>query len=197
MSKCVSTSILGLVLIGLAAQPLYGVEEPPCCGAINSTARYGIHETPADPNSPLTFLITLSLMASAGDCTATGWAITTVEIRQIDPNSGPDTVWTQADPNVPTPDGLWWVNHADVASPQANEFVLPPHLVGTAIADDPNDADLEYDFVGVTYTPPAAPETPPYDVTAALDYALVRVGEEIPIGEGSAEPTEGDPPIAG
>jgi hypothetical protein len=196
MSKCRSISILGLVLIGLAAQPLYGTEEPPCVSAIHWTARYGIHETPADPNSPLAFLITLSLAASAGDCTATGWTITTLEIRQLDPNGGSDTVWTQADPNVPTPDGLWWVVHADVASPQASEFVLPPHLIGTATAVDPNDANLEYDFVGVAYTPPAAPESPPYAVTAATTFALRGEGAQPPIAIGEAEPTETDPPTS-
>ena len=190
MSRCVSCSILGLVLSGLAAQPLYGA----CSSAAHWTARYGIHETPADPNSPLAFLVTLSLTASAGDCTAIGWAITALEIVQVDPNGGPDTVWTQADPNVPTPDGLWWISHADGAHPQASEFVLPPYLVGTATAADPNDADLEYDFGGVKYTTPEPPESPPYTVTMASDYTLRRVGEQTPIATALADPTETDPP---
>jgi hypothetical protein len=140
------------------------------------------------------FLITLTLAASDGNCSATGWAITTLEIRQLDPNNGPDTVWTKADPNVPTADGLWWVNHASVANPHAGEFVLPPHLVGTATATDSNGTDLEYDFVGVTYTPPATPTSPPYAVTAATTYELRLVGEQTPIAEGSDDPTETDPP---
>ena len=110
------------------------------------------------------------------------------------PNGGPDTVWTQADPNVPTPDGLWWISHADGAHPQASEFVLPPYLVGTATAADPNDADLEYDFGGVKYTPPEPPESPPYTVTMASDYTLRRVGEQTPIATALADPTETDPP---
>lgn len=197
MQTRVSLSVLSLALVSLAPQQLYGVEEPPCLRAATHTVRYGIHETPADPNSPLTFLITLSLAASAGDCTATGWHIATIELRQVDPNAGPDTVWTHDDPNVSTPDGLWWVSHADVSSPQSSEFVLPPHLVGTAAAADPNDADLEYDIVGVAYTPPAAPESPPYAVTAATTFELHIVGEPTPIESDSDAPVEVDPPVHG
>jgi hypothetical protein len=186
-------SILGLLFIGLASQKLHAFE--PCVKPYHWTVRYWIHETPADPNSPVAFKIKLSLVSAAGDCTATGWEIAAIEIRQVDPNGGSDQVWTQNDPEVSTADGLWWINHADVSDPQSSEFVLPPHLMGIATAQDPNDADLRYELEGVTYRPPEPPGEAPYAVTAATNFELWLVGDPTPIKPGSDEPTETDPPM--
>ena len=110
------------------------------------------------------------------------------------PNGGPDKVWIQQDPEVSTPDGRWWVDHADVWSPQSSEFTRVPHLEGVATAQDPNDADLEYELEGSEYIPPSPPGSPPYAVTAALDSKLQLVNESTPLEEGSDEPADGDPP---
>jgi hypothetical protein len=184
--------VLVAALAGLAAQQAYGTD---CSRATTHVARYGIHETPSDPNSPLAFLVSLSLTASAGDCTETGWSITEIEVRQVGANGGSDRVWTERYPYVPTTDGLWWVSHADVASPQASEFALPPQLMGTAMAADSSYADLDYGFVGVAYASPIAPELPPYAVTGAATFEFQVEGDPTPIGDGDGEPTDGDPPI--
>ena len=183
--------IFGWAVIALAAPPLYA-DDPPCAPPQTWTVRYWVHETPADPNSPVTLKYELALTAVAGDCTATGWAVASIEIRQVDPLGGPDRVWAQNDPNVPTADGLWWVSHADVANPQSNEFVLPPNLVGIATAADPNDADLYYNIAGVAETPP---DPPSYQVAAVLSQELVLVGDQEAISADSGVPVDVDPPV--
>ena len=185
--------VVSVTLASLVCPQVYG-DGPACANAAGHTVRYGIHETPADPNSPMAFLVTLSLTARAGDCAKTGWSIDEIELRQVAANGGSDWVWTERNPHVSTEDGLWWVSHADVASPQSAEFVLPPHLVGAAVATDPNDPSLDYDFEGVTYTPPAAPELPPYPVTAATTFVFQVEGEPDPTETGESGPTEIDPP---
>lgn len=151
---------------------------------------YYIHETPTDPESDVTFTIAMYLAAGDRDGESVGWDI--VYIDFVQPGTGnPDTTWTEASPYVDSADGLWWIDHADGTFPDVAEFDMPPLLVGTAAADDPNDDDLEYDFEGVTYTTP--PGGDPYAHNVALTYFLALAPEPmVPLEEGDDEPVDID-----
>jgi hypothetical protein len=191
MNRHATSIVLGFTLVGLACPRLVAAD-PPCASLVSWTVRYWVHETPAEPNSPVVIKYTLFLEAAGGDCTATGWRIAALEVRHMDPNGGPERVWTHSNPNVPTEDGLWWVNHADVSSPESADFSLPPHLVGVAAAADPNDPDLQYDVVGVDDAPS---NPPPYTVTAVLRHVLTLVGSQVAIVQNMASGSELDPPL--
>ena len=180
------------------------------CLAINAPARgdfiacdqtlwYLIHQEPTNHQSDVVFIVRLKVQAEDSDADSVGWRIVAAEFRQPDVGGGPDTVWLEASPAVDSPDGLWWCDHADFLDLQLSEFVLPPLLVGTADAEDPGQADLDYSFEGVSYDPP--PGGPPYDPTAALNYVFTIVGEPEPEEEGDDEPgeidEENEPPIGG
>ena len=157
------------------------------------TVKYWTHADPNDPNSPVQFEIRLKLKNMDSDGDAIGWDVTELRVREYDPNGVLSRSWTDADPNVPTSDGLWWVSHADPNTPVDSEFTVPPHLIGTATANDTGYADLEYDIEGVESTP-----SPLYEVSANINYVFVEADEEEPTGSGSDEPTEvpttlGDP----
>ena len=158
---------------------------------------YKIHDDPDDPNSTVTFTIMLCLKKAETDGNSIGWDITGIRFRQPGEIGSASAVWIDSDPNVPTGDGLWWVEHADPDDPQLGEFDLPPHLVGTAMAADPDDDDLEYDFEGVSYTPPAGGA--PWDNTAGLNYGFTIEGESGGPGSSTDEPVEveddDDPPM--
>lgn len=152
------------------------------------TITYAIHETPTDPLSAVVFIVRLdaSAVVAGVDEDSIGWDITSATFTQ--PDAGGDTVWTVVDPALGTPDGLWWVDHADIHKPTLGEFVLPPALVGTANPADPLDDDLEYDLVGVSY-----PGRLPYNVTARLDYTFALAAEpETPIEDGQEDPVDVD-----
>ena len=158
------------------------------------TVSFWIHDDPSDPESEVTFKIKLSLTEDDSDGNSIGWDVTSIEFRQIH-DTGPDTVWVESSPSVPSGDGLWWVTHADPDDPQRDEFVMPPNLSGTAAAQDPNDDDLDYDFEGVTYIPPPPSGEPPGEVTAAMDhYFAAAIWPPIVIETGDDEPVELPPP---
>ncbi|MEE9296951.1 MAG: hypothetical protein V3W34_18560 [Phycisphaerae bacterium] len=153
----------------------------------DQTVEYRIHETPTDPKSAVVFVVRLELTAEDSAGYEVGWEITTAQFRQ--PGT-PDTTWTEDYPYVDTTDGLWWVKHADPEAPEASEFVLPPWLLSTATADDPQDDDLDYDLEGVAYSLPPPPGEPPYENTAALDYSFTLAQQEILLVEGDDEPVD-------
>ncbi len=152
------------------------------------------HETPTDPNSDVIFTVELSLSAAETEGNSVGWEIT--QARLVEPLEGEgETVWVDAEPNVNTADGLWWIEHSDPESPQASEFVEPPLIDGQA--EDPDGVDLNYTFEGFPYSPP--PEGPPYTTTASIAFEHWLVGQSEPGGDPVAVPTEveryQDPPI--
>ena len=164
--------LISVFAVGFGAAILAaGNAHPPVGFAVPNSLEvsFWIHDDPSDPESDVTFKIKLALTESDSDGDSIGWDVTSIEFRQIHA-SGPDTVWVESSPSVPTGDGLWWVTHADPTDPQTDEFVMPPNLSGTAVAQDSKDDDLDYDFEGVTYTPPPPPGEPPYEVTAGMDY---------------------------
>ena len=150
--------------------------------------KYVIRDDPSDPGSDVVLNVALTLHPSDSDAGSIGWEITEIELRAPGSGGGADTVWVESAPDVDTADGLWWVDHSNTNTPQLSEFTVPPRLAGTASAEDPADADLDYDFRGRSYTPPA--NGAPYDPTAALDYSFTADGETAPIAEGEEEPTE-------
>lgn len=147
-----------------------------------------MYEVPGDPESDIVFSVGLDLEAVDVDGVWVGWEVTSAKF--IEPGT-PDTVWIENSPAVDSPDGLWWVEHVDLQDPQHDEFTLPPLLEGTATAEEPLGADLEYTLEGASYDPP--PGGPPFDVTAAVDYIFTVEGEEDPKKEGDDEPVEVPP----
>lgn len=184
--RSVVASVAVAVALGIVPLALAG-ELPE-----DQTVYYYIHEYPNQPNCDVVFTIRLDLTAADSDADAVGWRITSAEFRQPGNRQAQDKVWTEASPIVNSPDGLWWVEHADPAFPELEEFTLPPKLVGLAMAQDPLDKNLEYDFKGVPYVPP--PEGAPFDITGALTYVFAEE-EEDPVEQGKDEPVEVPPDI--
>ncbi len=191
MSRYGTLHVLGLG-IAITALAQSGRADP-CQPPAQWTAKYVLHETPSEPSSPVAFKIALRLAYEDTDCSAVGWRVTEIEIRQVHADLS-ETIWQHANPELNTADGLWWVDHADVSAPTAAEFVLPPELAGVASAVDPEDDDLSYELAGATYTPPEPPATPPYAITAALDYSFTLSGAGEPLVNGTHEPA--DVPVA-
>jgi hypothetical protein len=189
-ARVTGRSIVRTTVWGLMVAFVVGLVPVSSADPMTRDIEYVIHQTPTDPNSPISFRIKLSLESIDQRGNKIGWDITSIEIREI---GDPDAVWVDNDPIVPTQDGLWWVKHDDPNDPQHAEFTMPPRLHGTADAQLPTDDDLDYDFEGKKYTPPEAPEEPPYQITAALDYSFTLVGGKDPIGYGEDEPVEVPP----
>jgi hypothetical protein len=174
--------VLSLTVAGVRA------DDPLPLHPLSKQVFYKIHDDPGDPNSAVIFTIELSLQEADSDGDSIGWEIAEIRFCQPGQGGGGDTYWVESDPNVPSGDGLWWIDHASYHYPELEEFAEPPHLVGTATAQDPNDGDLGYDFEGVAYTPP--PRGAPWDPTGALDYAFTVVGGPPPVPDGDDEPAE-------
>jgi hypothetical protein len=171
----------GLAALLFGAVPTFGQTK---------TVQYYIHETPTDPSSPITLKVSLWLQEEQVEGNSAAWRVVMVELRQPRSAGGPDRVWLAEEPYVDTPDGLWWVEHEDPSDPKHYEFVLPPNVIGTAKAEDPNDPDVQYDIAGVPYSEPLLPDTPPYETTVALNYVLILLGDPLPLQEGEEEPAE-------
>jgi hypothetical protein len=170
------------LLAGLLVAGATATEQPP----LTQDVVYKIHDDPSDPNSPVTFTIWLSLTEAAADGDSIGWAIDKVRFHEVGQGGNPDRFWSVSDPDVPTADGLWWVDHADCGNPQLAEFDQPPHLSGVAIASESGYADLEYDFEG------ALPGSGPWEPTAWLDFEFALAGEPTPLKSSDDEPVEID-----
>ena len=121
--------------------------------------KYYIHDDRTDPDSPIVFKVLLDLEAKDSSGDSVGWFITQAEFRQPNSDPDPDTVWTDTTVDVDTPDGLWWVDHADTRAPDAGEFDLPPLITGIADAEASSSDDLDYEWEGVIYfVGPAGPK---------------------------------------
>ncbi|MEW6252822.1 MAG: hypothetical protein AB1716_19470 [Planctomycetota bacterium] len=128
---------------------------------------YAIHEVAEDANSPVVWTVGLELTREQTDGHWIGWAVDKVVLTELE-DGVPADVWHETDPAVYTADGLWWIQHANVETPQLTEFTLPPRIAGTAPADEQSPS-LLYDFEGVPYVPTP---TPPYEVTTGLTYSF-------------------------
>ena len=150
---------------------------------------YRIHETPTDPSSGVVFTVTLKLVAEDIDGDDVAWRVSKATFKQ----KQPAREWAEAYPSVDTPDGLWWVTHADPQSPAITEFSLPPFMDGTATAQDSGYDDLDFEFEGTVYVAPPPPDNPPYgENTTASTYWFQLVGSSVAEEEGEDEPVEAD-----
>ncbi|MCG8406726.1 MAG: hypothetical protein MI923_16140 [Phycisphaerales bacterium] len=148
------------------------------------TIIYEIHETPSDPKTTVAWTVELELKAadstSADDI---GWEIQVIRIT----DEGAQAEWCEVNPYENGGDNLWWLSHADGNNPTVEEFTEPPLIQGTA-TNATND--LDYDFEGTVYTPPAPPQQPPYPVTSLLCYTFHIVGEPDPEADEDDEPAD-------
>ena len=149
-------------------------------------SEYYIRETPTDPDSDVLYIVTLELTAVDQNGDEIAWEIT--EVTLTEPGEGGDTVWVDDAPAPDTPDGYWWLEHADPEHPQDAEFDWPPLLQGTGTAVDPSDDDMEYDFAG-DYCDSQCQQLFNGEV-GALKYSLTLANEEDPEVEGDDEPVE-------
>jgi hypothetical protein len=108
---------------------------------------YLIREIPDDATSSIEFAFALSLREQNRTGSDIGWSIVAADIRQaIDPHQC-DRTWHTTSIDLTTPDGLWWVTHADADQPAISEFDMPPLIAGTADALGAHD-DLIYSIRG-------------------------------------------------
>ncbi len=156
----------------------------------DTNVTYLIHESAADPNSPVLLRVTLSLQAQDQDGSSIGWAVTGMSFVQPGVEGAADRTWSETAPTLPTVDGLWWVEHADPNAPQTSEFSSPPALAGRAAAAVTTEADLDYELAGTGGT---AVTSEPGIITVSLNHKFMQVGEAIPLAEGTAEPVELEP----
>ncbi len=151
---------------------------------------YLIHAVASDPNSPVTFEVTLSLEARGQAGTVVGWTVTGIEFHQLGVGGASDRAWTESQPIVPTADGLWWVQHADPQAPQAAEFSTPPVFAGQAASPDPEGNSLDYVLGG---TPGEPGGTSPWPTTTVLSHEFTVVGDPGPLTAADEEPVEVEP----
>ena len=182
-ARAVVFGVLALTCFACLA-PARASELPP-----ERVATYVIHEVPSDPNSAVTMTINLSLRAQDAHDLAVGWEVASIEFRAPAASGVGDSVWVAVQPALETPDGLWWVEHADPLLPLASEFAQSPHFTGTATATEQAEQDLLYDFEGSSYSIPY-PYLDPYPITGGLDYAFAVVEEPEPVTGGIDEPVE-------
>ncbi len=150
--------------------------------------KYYIHDDRTDPESPIVFKVLLDLEAQDSSGGSVGWLITQAEFRQPNTDPDPDTVWTDTTVDVDTPDGLWWVDHADTLAPAPGEFDMPPLIEGIADAEAVSGDDLDYKWEGVTYTAP--PEGPPFENPMGANFKFRILPLPDPELEGDDEPVE-------
>ncbi|MFY4727822.1 hypothetical protein [Nitrospira sp. BLG_2] len=149
----------------------------------DQTVQFAFHVSPANPNSVVDFYVIATLHAVDSDVEDIGWRVTLLEFVYRD---GVDNfTWTQEYPTLDTGDGLWWVSHGDAQNPELDEFLTTPLLTGTATADSPGYADLDYELISV----PAVSSTP-YETTASVTYAMAAAGTNEPVKGGTDEPVE-------
>jgi hypothetical protein len=151
---------------------------------------YRIHETPTDPQSAVVFTVAVKLVAEEIDGAAVGWRVATATFNQ----KSPVRTWVKMNPVLDTPDGLWWITHADPMAPLLTEFLAPPLMYGTADAQDTSYADLDFEYAGASYVSPPPPGEPPYgENTAAAIYWFQLVGITEPEEDSDEdEPVETD-----
>ena len=153
------------------------------CGAVDArppdfTLTLNVRETEGDLESDIDFTVTMGLMKDTVDGNDIGWDVIVVTIREMDDEGNVVTTWTKNNPDVATPDGLWWIEHANPAAPVNSEFLVPPLISGTAPSPNPNVVSLEFEFEGNIYVEP--PEGAPFDDTSSLTTLLRDEGTPPP-----------------
>lgn len=148
-------------------------------------ATFYVHESPADPNSPLLYEMTFTLEPAETAGNLVGWQV--VKSTLVRPDGGEDHVFFDAAPAVDTPDGLWWVEHDDIDTPVIAEFSATPPMSGLALANEPADTDLEYSFDGHgAYTPSGGSSQ--FLAFASVTFVIIESGDPQPVKEGNPLP---------
>ena len=176
--------VIGLAVLSLAAGAARA--DLPA----NRFMEYYIRETPENPQSDVILIVSLELWAIDQDGDEVAWKVESVTLTKPASGGGDDTVWVDASPAPDTADGYWWIEHDDPSHPLNTEFASPPAFEDTAIAVDPEDPDLAYEFGG-DYCDSQCQQLFNGQVGAA-DYFFILSGEEEPEGEGDDEPVEVD-----
>ncbi|MCG8409443.1 MAG: hypothetical protein MI923_29915 [Phycisphaerales bacterium] len=154
----------------------------------DQTIEYKIYD-----GTQVVFTVRIHLKAVSVDNGSVEWSVQKMVFYQQGSKTGD---WEELNPTVDTPDGRWWVNHADTENPELEEFDMPPLMEGCATSLNSNVDDLDFSFEGQVYTEP--PGGAPYTITVALDYLFHIVGKIDPEEEGEDEPAElDDPPGSG
>ena len=153
------------------------------CGAVDArppdyTIQLNLRATTGHPTSAIVFEVTMGLMIEAQDGDNIGWDVISVTIRELNVSGEVVHTWYKTNPFVNTADGLWWIEHADPASPANSEFLVLPWIAGTAPSMNPTEASLEFDFEGDIYVAP--PEGAPFEDTASLTTLLQEEGNPKP-----------------
>jgi len=153
------------------------------CGAVDArppdhAITFKLHETVGDTTSTIDFTVTMGLMKDTVDGNDIGWDVIVVTFREMDDEGNVVTTWTKNNPDVDTTDGLWWIEHANPASPVNSEFLVPPLISGTAPSPNPNVISLEFEFEGDIYVEP--PEGAPFEDTSSLTTLLRDEGTPPP-----------------
>jgi hypothetical protein len=150
---------------------------------------YLIHSDGHVPTSPVVFEVKIRLEAQQATGNDVAWRASLIEIEQFDHEGRNIGSWKAVYPDFATSDGLWHVTHANAAAPAVAEFDLIPELSGVAEGGS-GMASLDYFLSGSTAD---VGQTPPYAMTAMLNYSFWRGDEPEPTEEEDDEPTEGGP----
>ncbi|HVP12020.1 MAG TPA: hypothetical protein VMV94_12635 [Phycisphaerae bacterium] len=153
---------------------------------------YQIHAVPDDPKSPVLFAVTLEVEEADRDGDSVGWEILSAHFERHGQGAA---TWIKDAPFVATPDGLWWVRHANANAPVTEDFVKPPEIAGTAEGQDGMHDDLGFVLEGAFYDPELRGS--PFTTTGSLNYAFVLANAPEPVAEGEDDPVEvGEKPHA-
>jgi hypothetical protein len=183
---------LPIALAALSAEAL--AVDPPL--PADRGVRYTIRENPTDPDSNVIWTIDLTLAAVERVGNEIGWSVTRVSIADVDESGNATRTWTDESPEVATPDGLWWVEHADPDDVALADFAGVPVVSGLAGAGSGTTSALEYAFDGVMYGPD--PGEPLFGhVVTALSFALTLEGSATPEHTGAGQPATVDEPESG
>ncbi len=166
------------------------------CGAVDArpldrVIGFNLHKTIGDLTSPIDITVTMGLMIEAQYGESIGWEVMVVTIREFNEDGDLLNTWSKFKPIVDTTDGLWWIQHANPASPVNSEFLVPPRLVDTAGHVNPTEPALEFDIEGAIYVAP--PEGAPFEDTASLTTFLQQQGDPEPKKEEREKPVEVPP----
>ena len=151
---------------------------------------YHIRETPYDPESNVTFTVQLELAAVDSTSEFVCWSVERIVIKQYADSGSMIGEWAETLVDVDSPDGLWWVEHADTSDPQMSEFAVAPPVAGRATALDETEPDLDYSIEGAEYVESASQAASPYTITARLTYLLWKLGAAQPEEEEEEEIVE-------
>ncbi len=156
------------------------------------TVRFNIRQIPGDLHSPRAFAAILQITEAVREGHEIGWKITSITFRQPTAPGECDRIWDASNVMTPSPDGFWWLNHADPNRPKLDEFRMLPLLKGTA---NPFEANRYGELIYELASAAGAPN--PHGVL--LDYVLRIAPEPDPEEEGDDDGGDiddvGDVPI--